>query len=351
VAWLMAPGTRRLMGRILEPLAIGLLDALTQLILVCPDQEEAKGIPSPPAEVVFYPSTRWWQSRRRTSEPVIRHMAGMNLDVLHAIEPAVLPLAQLLAEQLELPYCVTSYRSGDVRTLQRLDQRAEMVLAVSRHVQGRLIEGRVLPAQNIRVVPPGVYPAKHATCFSQGNRSASILAGGPLDDYEGYAQVLSAFAMLRREHCDCVFFILGAGSAEHQLRKRAEQLELTDVLTFVSGQAQDQLQGVFQGADIYLSPLALPWLDLHCLQAMAAGIPVLVPDDVRDDFLVDSEAPLTFASGQAQAMAEALSSCLDDRAKARARAEKGLAYLREHHSVSGTTERLAACYREIVPGD
>jgi glycosyltransferase involved in cell wall biosynthesis len=336
------------MGRILQPLAVGLLDALTQLILICPDQEEAKGIPSPPAEVVFYPSTQWWRSRRKSYEPLVQRLRTLRPDLLHAMEPALLRLTRLLAQELDLPYCVTSYRSDDARTLQKLDERAECILAVSRHVQGRLIEQRVAPAQSIQVVPPGVYPVKHATCFTQVGRSAAILAGGPLDDFESYCEVLSAFALLRKREYDCVFFLLGAGRAEHDLRKRAEKLKLTDTLTFVSGYADLQLEGVFQAADVYLSPKALPWLDLHCLQAMAAGIPVVVPRDVHDDFLVDSQAPVQFEPGDAEQMAQALAGLLDDRARARRLSEKALAYLRENHSASATVERLGACYRRII---
>jgi glycosyltransferase involved in cell wall biosynthesis len=347
----MAPGSQRVLGRVLQPLAVGLLDELVGLTLICPSEAELGKIPCPPAEAVFYPPVRWWQRRRKACDAIVECLGQMRLDLLHAIEAPVLPMARMLADELDLTYCVTSYAAGDARILQKLDHRAAYVLAVSRKIQAGLIEEQVAPAEQIRVVPPGVYPARHATCFEQLGNRASILAGGPLDDVDAYEPVLQAMALLMREQRECVFFIMGAGRAEHALRKRAEALELTDVLTFVSGQADQQFAGVCKAADLYLSPLDLPWLDLPCLQAMASGIPVIAPEEAGEDFLVDSGAVARFPGGDAEAMAETIAGLLDDRARARSLAEKALEYLRENHSASAMVQRLSDLYRQAVDGE
>ena len=350
VGWVLTRGTHARMGRILEPLAIGLLDELVELVLICPSLEELGAIPAPPVEVVLYQPRRWWQPRRTALDPLLHTAFELELDLLHAMEAPVAPLTGLMARRVQVPYAVSGLSVADARRLQGLNEWAHLALAVSQPIQAALIEQHVMPADQIHLVRPGVYPVRHATCFERLDTAPAVLAGGRLDDAEAYEPVLHALAEIRRRGLGCVFFVMGSGRGERRLRLLAEKLQLTDVLTFVSGRADRQLDGVFKSADVYVTPVPLPWFDLPSLQAMAAGIPVVACDAAEDDFLREGVTCRRFPTGDAEALAETLEQTLTDRAATRALVETALAYLREHHSASGMVRRLAALYRQTAAG-
>ena len=55
VAWVAGPDTVEQYGRALQPLAIGLLDELIDIVALCPQGADVQELPSPPVETLACP--------------------------------------------------------------------------------------------------------------------------------------------------------------------------------------------------------------------------------------------------------------------------------------------------------
>ncbi len=345
VGWVAGECTLERLARTLQPLAVGLLDEVVDVVVICPQRSATAELPSPPLEIVRYGRLKLWIFRTGATENLVEELRPMRLQVLHALDADACDLTRHLAAALNLRYIVSSYRLGDGRIIGGLDQRAEAVLAASEQLARDLLEHRVCAAAKIRVVRPGVHHVRHTTLFDHPQQSTAVVAGGRLDDVPAFEAVLKAFAAVKDRKYDCVFFIIGSGRAERALRLMAEKAGLDDVLTFVDRQPPAKLAGIFKAADIYIAPLPEHGVDIECLLAMAAGDPVLAAAGGSSDFLIDSKTALLFTMGDTDALTARLLSLLDNHAAARQQAEDALKYLREKHSQASMVTALADIYR------
>lgn len=348
VGWVVPPGSAVRMGRILEPLAVGLLDELIEPTLIAPNCGEMGRIPSPPVRLVEYERRRWYQPRRLVWDPVAEQIDPLDLDLLHVMDPEALDVANHLAAACQLPLGMTCLSVRDAGAVHRLNEFGRFVVAISEQILQAVRAQRALPVARIYRVHPGVYPVRHATCFTRLDTPLAIMAGGPLENFHACQAVLRCFAKIRDLQPEVLFFLTGSGPAERPLRGLAEKLGLIDVLTFVSGQADPQMAGILPAADIYISPSPTRWYDLHALQAMAGGVPVIASNRADEDFLIDGHTARLFDPDRPEQLLEALAEMLEDRAATRALAEGALGYLREHHSVWQMVEATAGVYRDAA---
>jgi glycosyltransferase involved in cell wall biosynthesis len=351
VAWLLPAGIQERLERVLLPLAIGLLDEFVELVLVCPSEVEVGQLPCPPAKVVTSRRPHWWVPRKRFLRELAGHLRSLGVDLLHAMDASTAGLARHLARWSNTVYIVSSYELGDGRRLGTLDDRALAVLATSSAIQSHLLECHVSSAERIHLLRPGVYRVRHATCFKELDATVAIVASGPFDRLDWYDTLLQSFAELRARGYDCVYLIIGSGKAAKRLHARTSQLHLSHAVTFVERQPARQLTGIFKAADIYISAVPSRAVDIHCLLAMAAGVPVLATGDGATDFLLDGETAVLFKPGDSAELAVKVAALLDDRASARALVENALRYLREHHSPAKMVTALAEVYRRCLSAD
>ena len=332
----------------LQPLAIGLMDELVDLTVVCPQEANIRQLPSPPMAVARYGRLKWLVFPTRAVEALATEVRSRKIQLLHALDAHAAGLADRLAKRAGIRYVVGSYALGDGRRLSWLDDRASAVLAASEPVRAELVERRVARPARIRLVRPGVHHVRHATCFNDPQCSVSMVAAGPLDDVAAFDAVLQAFAELHARNYDCTFFIIGRGRAEKRLRARAENLHLRSQLTFVDVRSTGQLLEIYKAADIYISPIASGRVDMDVLAAMAAGVPVLAARDGASDFLIDGRTAQLFTRGNVGELTVKLTALLDDRAAARSMAESALEYVRTAHGSAAMVSAVADVYREAL---
>jgi glycosyltransferase involved in cell wall biosynthesis len=348
VAWIAGNDTFRQVGRILQPLAIGLMDEVIVPTIFLPDEGGRGELPNLPIDVVSYGRLQWCGFRTRSLRALADEIGQRQIDLLHALDVGTAPLGRELAAATHVPYVVSGYGLGDAKTLGPLDERCYAVLAASEPIHHELVSGRIAPANRIVLVRPGVYQVSHATYFSDQDKDLVIVAGGPLDDFAAWQAVLEAFGEVHARNYGCEFFIIGNGKAELKVRAAAEKMGLRRVVTFVDRQPATQLQGILKSADIYVSPIGKAQVDLVSLLAMAAGDPVLAARSEVDDFFIDGKTALVFTSGDAGELSRKIISILEDRQAGTALANSALAYLREHHSAAGMVAAVTKIYRSAV---
>jgi glycosyltransferase involved in cell wall biosynthesis len=347
VAWVAGPRTIDRFARTLRPLAIGLLDEVVHLAVVCPDGTETEVLPIPPIRTVGFARPKWWTSAVRLAETVAARLRPHKVQVLHALDADAAPLTARLAELIDRPYVLSAHALGDGRRVRHLRGPLAAVLAGSEPI-GEALRRRAPADRTVHLLRPGVHQVRHATCFNDPQHSLSIVVSGPLDDRDAYMAALHSFAELLARHYDCAFFVIGAGPAEKALRAVADRLDLRRDLTFAEPKSAWQMAGLFKSADLYIAPAARDELDIDCLLAMAAGVPVLAAGGGAADFLRDGQTALLYARADAAELTMKLLGMLEDRAAARDLAEGALDYLRRHHSPAAMVAALADIYRRVV---
>jgi glycosyltransferase involved in cell wall biosynthesis len=348
VGWVAGKETFTQIGRILQPLAVGLMDELVGTTIFLPEGCDRNELPNMPIGMVSYNRLQWRVFRSKTLSVLGEEIQNAQLNLLHALDSGVAALTAQLAGATGLPYVVSCHSLGDSRALGTLDERCQAVLAASEPIRRELVGARVAAPNKILLVHPGVYQVNHATCYTDDKKSIAIVAGGAMDDFDAYHALLRAFSEVRTRNYDCVFFLIGNGKAEARIREAAKEMDLRSPLTFVDRQEARQLQGILKSADIYISPRSTQQVDLVSLLAMAAGDPVLAAKSAVDDFLIDGKTALTFNAGNAAELTAKLVSILEDRQAGTVLADNALEYLREHHGAAQMVAAVAGIYRRAV---
>ena len=348
VVWVAGTETLERMERVLQPLAIGLMDELVELIVLCPEGIDTQELPSPPIQIMRYGRIPWLAFRSRTVRSIAGQLQDKRVALLHALDAEAAGLTARLAVSADLPYVLGSFSLDDGPGLRSLVRRPAAVLAASEPIRQNLLEHHVAPVEKLLLVRPGVYQVRHATCFNNPQHSIAIVAGGELGDYDAFDAALRTFAELVSRDYDCSFFVIGNGPAEKPLRARAEELGLRRRLSFADRQRTSQMAGILKAADIYIAPCTSPSIDFWSLLALAAGDPVLSGGPGASDFIIDDRTAVTFGPGNSSELIAKLTALLADRAATRALMENALGYLREHHSPAQMVAKVAQTYRQVV---
>jgi hypothetical protein len=349
VGWVAGTRTLDALGRVFQPLAIGLMDELVSITTFCPRNAITQELPCPPVELVPHSPLRWWSPRHGTIDMLCGEVVSRKIQLLHALDTGVCELTRKLAAATGLNYLLSVYSPSDAAGIRSLD--AAVVLATCDRIHKAFVDSRKVPAARTYLLRPGVYQVRHATCFTQPDCSVSVVAGGPEGDFEAFVSAMKSFAQLRESRQDCVFFVMGSGRAEKKLRTLAERLNLRREVVFVDRPPSHQLPAIFQGADIYVSPSRTPAFDVQSLLAMAAGVPVITERESASDFVIEGKTALCFRAGDSTELTQRLSSLLSDHAAARELAENALEHLRKFHSPAGMVASIAQVYRRwALPG-
>ncbi|MGD0018638.1 MAG: glycosyltransferase [Candidatus Limnocylindrales bacterium] len=184
-----------------------------------------------------------------------------------------------------------------------------------------------------RVIPHGVPdlplvdPGLHKPDFGLDGRSV-ILSFGLLGPGKGYELVIEAMSRVRRDRPDALYVVLGAthpnlvrteGEAyRDRLRRAVNDLGLGEHVLFVDRfVGQEELGRWLQAADIFVTPY--PNLDQivsgTLSYAMAAGRPVVSTPFAYASEVLSGGRGVLVAPHSAEALANALSDLLGDRAR------------------------------------
>lgn len=124
------------------------------------------------------------------------------------------------------------------------------------------------------------------------------------------ADLLAAFATLMERFPDAVLVVAGSGEEERALRELAAPLG--GRVRFIGFRNQSELPALFAASDVFVLPASEePW-GLVVNEAMAAGLPVIVSDDVgaAPDLVEGKGTGVVYPVGDVPRLAEGLSGLL-----------------------------------------
>jgi glycosyltransferase involved in cell wall biosynthesis len=143
-------------------------------------------------------------------------------------------------------------------------------------------------------------------------------------------------------------FIMDAGRNERRLRSDARRLDVAPEVTFVDPQPDMDYQEIIAGADVFLSVPSQGELNLHTLQAMGEGVPVLAGPDEAADFLSDDETAVLCEPMDVEMLTAALLDMLEEPEAVARRTQAALARVRDLHDVAQAAQCLRVIYRQVI---
>jgi glycosyltransferase involved in cell wall biosynthesis len=212
-------------------------------------------------------------------------------------------VAYLLRELGGPTYSITAHAKDifrstvDPRLLNRLFECAEFVVTVC-DANVDFLRTRLSPAAvaNVRRLYNGIDLERYEAGFPgpDEREPGHVLAVGRLVEKKGFADLLTAFEILRDEHVDCRLTLVGQGDQREALEQHVERARLQDRVTFAGPLDQGRVRELYRRASVFCLPCvvgedgnrdALPTV---LLEALASGLPAIstpvsgVPEILED---------------------------------------------------------------------
>jgi glycosyltransferase involved in cell wall biosynthesis len=232
------------------------------------------------------------------------------------------------------------------RTLERaVLRRVDRVVAVSGELKRWLVELGV-DEERIAVVANAVDPDRFEVTPDERadvrrrlevNGTPVIAFVGTLRPWHDPAILVRALGLLRARGDAPRLLIVGDGPERETLEELAGEEGLSPLLTFVGSVPHDEVPAYLAAADVavatyhpetgrYFSPLKL-------FEYQAAGLPVVAAELGEIPHCVRSgETGLLYPPGDAEALADALATLLEDRERGAALGRRGREHVRRHHT-------------------
>lgn len=200
-------------------------------------------------------------------------------------------------------------------------QRADLLIVLSKAFATLLHQHYGVPAERIRIVPGAVdlerfvsEPCRMDARKQLGwpNNRPILLSVRRLVRRMGLVQLIEALAIVRLKVPEVLCFLAGTGPMMKELKKRVEELGLTDTVRFLGFLPDNVLPLAYRAADISVVPtIALEGFGLVAAESLAAGTPVLVtPVGGLPEVVQDLSPNLVFESDSQRDIAERLTHAL-----------------------------------------
>jgi glycosyltransferase involved in cell wall biosynthesis len=306
-----------------------------------------------------------WRNEAR----LVALIRAEHVDLLHAHSRAVAWSALFAARRTGLPFVTTWHGTyGEGFPLKRrynaVMAMGERVIAVSRFIAGRITARHHLAPPRLRIVPPGVDPARFDPAAVSPARAAALARawGLPQDRpvimlparfarWKGQGVLLAALARLANR--DAIAVLVGplAGRERYlaALRSQAARLGLTDRVFFPGG--TDDIPAALALADVVVNASTEPEaFGRVVIEAQAMARPVIVADHgAAPETVREGETGWRVKPGDAAALAAALDRAFSLPLTARAAiGARARAMVMGAYSLATMQGAMLAIYRELL---
>lgn len=304
--------------------------------------------------VPVIPLPRTLGSDPLTLQQLARYVRGA-WDLFHAHDGTA--LSKLLYIQAldgsNIPL-VASRRYGSVPTAPDRWRRAALVIAASSPARDALLAAGVEPGRVV-VVPNGIDPGivveeqTNALRDAIGARREHRLVASftALSRHRDHETLLRAATLLETRCPEARFAVLGRGPERTRVEDLVEELELVGRVC-LPGYLPDARR--YMGdIDVFVMPAFDEELTSACLEAMVAGVPVVMPTASGIDAAAAERepGPVRVPARDPEALASVLERLLADRGYYRASAERGRAFA-DRHGPAALVTRTRNVYERIA---
>jgi len=159
--------------------------------------------------------------------------------------------------------------------------------------------------------------------------------------------VIDAAPAVLADHPSATFAIAGEGPDRAALEERAERLGVSEAVAFLG--LVDGPGPLLAGTDVFVNPSWAESFPLSTLEAMQAGLPVVITDvGGAAEAIVEGESGLLVPPRDAPGLAGAISGMLADRERAERIGAAARERVQQRFSVSRMIEGTAAVYARLT---
>lgn len=186
--------------------------------------------------------------------------------------------------------------------------------------------------------------------YPQARNKMRLLFLSRIDPKKGLDLLLTAFAQLRQSCSELVLVIAGDGDATYlaELRVLARQLNIADAIIwtgFLTGQAK---LAALAAADLFVLPSYSENFGIAVVEAMAAGLPVAISDQVGIHHEVSKSKAGLVTSCEAESLVAALYRIIANPSLRYQLGNNGTQLVSEIFSQTAMTTRLLAMYEQAL---
>jgi glycosyltransferase involved in cell wall biosynthesis len=317
----------------------------------------------------FGRTTRTYESSVGLTSWLLRHTSQFDLVHIHSVFTFPATVAAHIAWQSSIPYVVRplgvlnrwglkSGRAWAKRLSIRLIERAMLRRAAAvqfSSVTERAESAEACPLPRTVVIPNPVdidVPAQRGLFRESYPAIADrriVLFVGRLDPVKGIDLLLEAFAIARQSNPQAALVIGGLGDPAYvqTLHGRAQQLGIADDVLWTGFLDKAAKAAALADADVFVAPSQSESFGLAAVEALAAGVPVVLSAGagIAND-VVQAGAGLVI-SPDASEIARAIGRILNDRDLARGLAGRAQTFVRSHYRADAVAAQLVKLYAEI----
>ncbi len=133
---------------------------------------------------------------------------------------------------------------------------------------------------------------------------------GNLFAFRAFDAVLGAFSSVLRDVDDAELWFIGDGPERRTLTSKAQQLGVARAVTFWGTVARDRVLKLLSDCDVLVYPCLRGAISMACLEAMAAGLPVITLDIGGTALQVSDQAGIRIPAVNPNQLTEALAAAM-----------------------------------------
>jgi len=166
------------------------------------------------------------------------------------------------------------------------------------------------PSQEIGVIYNGIDVSEFEPNFdSTSDDEIRVVCVSRLIERKGINYLIEAVEKLKDKQIQLI--LVGEGNQEDALRKLVDNLKIPDKVDFKGYVDHDQIAEIYRNSDIFVLPSLNEGMSNALLEALAAGLPVIVTDTGGTSELLDGNGVL-IPMGDSDAIAEAIRGFADN---------------------------------------
>ena len=235
--------------------------------------------------------------------------------------------------------------------------RVGPVIAISRQIEQSLIAGGV-SVKNVRTVYSGIeLSEKQLTHNGQAIRqmiglpNEAVLFGtvANLFPRKGYEVMLRALPAIVRAVPTVHYVIVGSDDHDYadRLSKLAQELKIADRVHIVG--FQDPVQPFLAALDLYVHPALMEGFGIAVVEAMAMGKAVVATTTGGlPEVVAQGETGLLVPPGDAESLAAAVVSLLEDKVRREQMGRNGKAHAQDRFSLDASVMHMDQLYGEVL---
>lgn len=206
-------------------------------------------------------------------------------------------------------------------------------------------------AERAHVVPPPWVPTDASPARDAGRPGRAVLFLSRLHPKKGIELLLDAWPLVRRRIPDAELVLAGSGEPDYVARLEARGMHIGGAgagVRFAGFVAAGAKADAFDRADVFVLPSFHENFGVAVLEAVAAGLPVVVSPDVQLASFVSRHGLGIVSPRETGALADALVDALGDAALRARSAREGPTLVREHFSPETVGAGLATMYEAAL---